>query len=255
MVKLNYVLFFTTLLSFAILPVSVAAQVSESQKWRDDLAYMAREMPKTHKDLFHKMSRESFEAAIKQLDQRIPTLKRNQIIVEMMKIVAMVGDGHSNIYPTRDEKIGFHSLPIKLYLFKDGLFIRAADKAHAELVGARVIKIGTFSSDETVNRVAPLIGHDNEMGIRFFAPSLLAIPEILNAIGLSQADDRATFTIEKNGRQQTVELAASGPVEKMGDDTDVSWLPKEGWVDMRDSSPDPRWLRDPNNLYWFEMLS
>jgi hypothetical protein len=151
MVKLNYVLFFTTLLSFAILPVSVAAQVSESQKWRDDLAYMAREMPKTHKDLFHKMSRESFEAAIKQLDQRIPTLKRNQIIVEMMKIVAMVGDGHSNIYPTRDEKIGFHSLPIKLYLFKDGLFIRAADKAHADLVGGRVIKIGNYSSDEAVS--------------------------------------------------------------------------------------------------------
>src|SRR4029078_2455519 len=103
------------------------------EKWRDDLAYIAREMPGTHKDLFHKMSRESFEAAEKQLHERIPTLKRNQIIVEMMKMVAMVGDGHSNIYPTRDEKIGFHSLPIKLYMFNEGLFVRAAAKASASI--------------------------------------------------------------------------------------------------------------------------
>ena len=136
---------------------------------------MAREMPSTHKDLFHKMSRADFDAAVKRLDQRIPSLKRNQIIVEMMKIVAMVGDGHSNIYPTRDEKIGFHSLPIKLYLFKDGLFVRTADRAHADLVGARVVKIGDASPDDAVNRIAPLIGHDNEMGVRFFATSLLAI--------------------------------------------------------------------------------
>lgn len=34
------------------------------------------------------------------------------MIVEMAKIVAAVGDGHTNIYPTRDAKIGFHTLPL-----------------------------------------------------------------------------------------------------------------------------------------------
>jgi len=249
--------FLTAGLSFACVVFicsSAISQKTEADKWREDLAVMAREMPSTHKDLFHKMSRADFDAAVKRLDQRIPTLKRNQIIVEMMKIVAMVGDGHSNIYPTRDEKIGFHSLPIKLYLFKDGLFVRTADRAHADLVGARVVKIGDASPDDAMNRIAPLIGHDNEMGVSFFAPSLLAIPEILNAVGLSQAEDSAIFTVEKNGRQRTVELTASGPVEKMGDDTDVSWLAKDGWADMRDGSANPRWLRDPNNIYWYETL-
>ena len=245
---------FITFLFFGVFSLSVSAQVLEAEKWRADLAYMAREMPITHKDLFHSMSRESFDAAVKRLDERIPTLKRNQIIVEMMKIVAMVGDGHSNIYPTRDPKIGFHSLPIKLYLFKDGMFVRAADNAHADLVGARVIKIGPASPEEAITQVAPAIGHDNKMGIRFFAPALLAIPEVLNAIGLSEKDDRATFVIEKNGRQQTVELSANGPVELMGDDTDISWIAKEGWTDMRDGTKTPLWLRDPSDLYWYQIL-
>ena len=215
---------------------------------------MAREMPNTHKDLFHSMSRENFDAAVKRLDERIPTLKRNQIIVEMMKIVAMVGDGHSNIYPTRDLKIGFHTIPVKLYLFSDGLFVRSADSAHVALVGSRVIKIGNVSADDAMARMAPLVGHDNEMDVRFFAPVLLAIPEVLNAAGLSESAEKATLTVEKDGRQQTLELTASEPVEMMAADTDLSWLPKAGWTDMRDVGKSPLWLHDPKNTYWYENL-
>src|SRR5215218_5787207 len=103
----------------------------DAEKWRTDLKFMASEMEIRHKNLFHTMSREKFEAAVNALDRRIPTLSRDQIIVEMMRIVAMVGDGHSNIYPTRDAKIGFRSLPVKLYLFSDGMFVRSADGAHS----------------------------------------------------------------------------------------------------------------------------
>jgi hypothetical protein len=46
-----------------------------------------------------------FETAIKCLQERIPSLARHQIIVELARIVAMVGDGHTNIAPTRDPKI------------------------------------------------------------------------------------------------------------------------------------------------------
>src|SRR5688500_18760358 len=98
---------------------------SETQMWREDLAFMAREMEATHKNLFHTMTRQQFDAAIKKLDASIPNLQRHEIIVEMMKIVAMVGDGHSNVYPTRDSKIAFRSLPVQLYLFSDGMFIRS----------------------------------------------------------------------------------------------------------------------------------
>jgi tetratricopeptide (TPR) repeat protein len=237
-----------------LLPLAAYSQKTETNKWREDLALMAREMPATHRDLFHSMSRESFDAAVKRLDERIPTLRRNQIIVEMMKIVAMVGDGHSNIYPTRDAKIGFHSLPVKLYLFKDGMFVRAADKAHADLVGSRVVNIGSSTVDDAISRVTPLIGHDNEMGVRYFAPILLTMPEVLNAIELSDRDDEATFILEKNGRQKTVNLSAAGPVEMMPADTDLSWLNRDGWYDMRDNAKPALWLRDPKNLYWYELV-
>jgi len=66
----------------------------------------------------------------------------------------MVGDGHTNIAPTRDPKIGFRAYPVRLFLFQDGLYVRAAARAHADLVGARVIRIGNASSEEAYDACA-----------------------------------------------------------------------------------------------------
>ncbi|MCI0329976.1 MAG: S41 family peptidase [candidate division Zixibacteria bacterium] len=213
-------------------------------------------MPKRHKNLFHTISREQFEEAVQNLHQRIPRLARHEIILEMARIVAMVGDGHTNIYPTRDPKIGFHTLPIKLYLFKDGFFIRAAEKEDAGLVGARVIRIGKLSTQQAVARVREIIGHDNEMGVKFFAPQLLVMPEVLHGLEITDDLEAAAVVIEKNGQEQTVLLHPSGLAEIMPSDVDLSWMSKEGWVDMRDGAKTqpPLWLQDPQNKFWFEYL-
>ncbi|HWS88707.1 MAG TPA: hypothetical protein VN282_17165 [Pyrinomonadaceae bacterium] len=227
---------------------------AEAERWREDLRHAAREMEARHKNLFHTTTREQFEGAVRRLNERIPALARHQIVVELMRLAAAVGDGHTNVAPTRDPKIGFRTLPVKLYLFEDGMFVRAAERTHAELLGARVVKVGEATPEEAVARAREVVGRDNEMGVRFFAPLLLAMPEVLHALGLSDGPDAARFTFEKAGRRQTVTLKPAGPVELLPADTDLSWLPKEGWVDMRDGAPAPLWLKDPKNNFWFERL-
>lgn len=48
-------------------------------------------------NLFHTITPAEVDAAIQRLRERIPKLARHEIIVEMARIVAMVGDGHTNI--------------------------------------------------------------------------------------------------------------------------------------------------------------
>jgi hypothetical protein len=228
----------------------------EAQKWREDLQYMASEMPKRHKNLYHTISRQQFESAVAALDAKIPSLARHQIIVEMARIAAMIGDGHTNIAPTRDPKIGFHILPVKFYLFDDGFFIRAADHAHADLVGSRVISIGEVTVNECIYRAREIIGRDNEMDVKFFAPQLLVMTEVLHALGIAKDTANVELKIEKDGKQSNVVLSPFGLAEMMPPDTDVTWLPKQGWVDMRDraQAQAPLWLKDPANKFWFEYL-
>lgn len=218
------------------------------RQWREDLAYLARELPRRHKQLFHTLGRAQFDSALAVLDRKLPGLARHQVIVELARIVALVGDGHTNVAPTRDPKIGFHTYPVKLYFFKDGLFIRAAAKAQADLVGAKVVRLGRLTADEAYRAVRVLVGRDNEMNARFFAPFLLAMPEVLHAIGAIDEPGAVPLLLEQAGARTVAIVRPSGRAPMMPSDTDVSWMQEDGWVDMRgpDGPGTPLWLRgDP----------
>jgi hypothetical protein len=225
-----------------------------AEQWRQDLRFMMARLSQVHKNLYHATSAATFDSAAAALDARIPTLARDEIILGFMRIVALAGDGHTNIYPTRDRVIGFHSLPVALYLFSDGLFIRAAERGQAALVGARVTRIGDATAEQAYERVRPYIGRDNEMDARFFAPQLLAMPEVLHALGLAPNADSARFEVESNGARQSVWLRAREPLPPRPGDTDNSWRRRSGWVDMRDgaTAAEPLWLRvAPDSVLWW----
>ena len=222
--------------------------------WREDLAALRTEMPAKHANLFHTMTRAQFDSALQALDQNLPRLARHQVIVELQKLVALVGDGHSNVSPWRDTAAGFHQLPVALYWFEDGIFVRAATEAQAALVGARVVSVGGVTVEQAIARIRPLIGRDNEMGVRAWAPVLLTMPEVLHAVGLATDPARATFRLETAGGQREVILSSAGLFPMLTGETDLTWMKRPGWVDARDQAPEPLWLSDPQNKYWYRFL-
>ena len=225
---------------------AASSDSSSVRQWREDLAYLARELPRRHKNLFHTISRQQFDSALGAVDRKLPGLARHQVIVELARLVALVGDGHTNIAPTRDPKIGFHTYPVRLYFFKDGLFIRSAAKPVTDLVGAKVIRIGRLTADEAYLAVRELIGRDNEMNARYFAPFLLAMPEVLHAVGAIDEPDAVPLLLEQGGTRVVTVLHPSGLAPMLPSDTDVSWMQEGGWMDMRgpDGPRTPIWLRD-----------
>lgn len=229
-----------------------AAAIAEAVKWRADLRYMAQEMPKRHKNLFHTMTRDQFEAAVNRLDKRIPTLARHQIIVELARIVAAVGrdrDGHTSLpllplpHAGTPFKVGFGQYPIKLGLYSNGFFVESATSEKVGLLGARVIKIGSVNVEGAFNAVSEIVSRDNDMTLKSRIPPLLTVPEVLHALGLIANMESARFTLETNGNRSTVELSP------MTAGLDVKWVDAGGPV-VR-----PLWLKDPNNTYWFEYLA
>lgn len=218
-----------------------------ADQWREDLRYFATNMEKTHKNLFHSMTRAQFEAALRKLDERLPTLSDHEIIVELMRIVAMIGDGHTAV--RADQK--FTSVyPLRLYLFKDGLFVRAAAPEYRDAVGARVLKIGNMDVEQALRAVRDIVWRDNEMGVKAIAPMLLVVPEVLHALRLADSPEKAEFVVEKAGRQTKVELKPSAPINHL-------LQPQANWIDAarQDAkSPAPLWLKDPQNIFWYEYL-
>ena len=226
-----------------------ATQKSETDKWREDLQFLATELPKRHKNLFAKMAREDFEKTVKELDKRIPTLTGNQIALEFARIVAMVRDGHTSMIPLIEPSLNFRAFPIKIYLFKEGFFVQSASSDYANIVGGKVIKIGNTPIEKAFEMISPYIPKDNEMGAKNFAPYYLISPEVLQAIGIVKANEKAEFTIENAGKTITLQPNTTISYNEMFDHNF-----RKNWVDARKDStnPTPLWIRNDGERFWFE---
>ena len=229
-------------------PVSAA----DAARWREDLKFLAQALPATHKDAFHKTPREQFEGAVQRLDQRIPALTRPQIIMELARLVALVGDGHTRL-DLPQKAAEFRAYPVKFYVFTDGLYLIAAHRDYSALVGGRVARIGKVTAEEALSAAASATAHDNDMGVKAGAPALLSLPEALNGLGLTENMEQAQLVVEKGGRQVTAVLK---PVPAAPGTPLDGWVGHSpDWVDARDpASPLPLWLKDPANIFWYEYL-
>jgi len=227
---------------------------NDAPAWRDDLRFMAREMERTHKNLYHAVSRAEFAMMVAALDAKIPSLARHEVIVEMARIVAAVADGHTNIYPTRDPKIGFHALPVAFTFFGDDLYVRAAHESQRPLLGARVLRIGDRDITNAYSAVKAMIGRDNEQGARYWAQYLLAMPEVLQALHITRTLEDVPLTVVTNRGEGPVILHPFAPVEIMTGDTATLFNRRDGWFDVRDLSdrPQPLWLRRIGDPFHFE---
>lgn len=227
-------------------------KADEVAAWREDVRTLGSELPRRHKNAFARLTRAQWDSAVQRLDARLPQLRRHEAIVEIMRLVAMVRDGHTALNPDFEDRLGFHRLPIRLYDFADGLFIVAADSAHRELAGARVVRVGRASAAAALDSASRVVSHEGANWARFRGASLLTIPEVLAALRLSDDPLKATFTVEQNGRERTVALEGSGSAAGAGHGP----VAPNAWVDMRHAWPgdDPLWLQQPARAYWFTIL-
>src|SRR5438132_2101963 len=100
------------------------SRMSREEGWQYDLNLLAREVKRKGYDPFRKISREEFDVSVKKLNDSISKLTDIQIIIEMMKLITKVGDGHTTISLGPKSTPEFlRTLPIKFYLFKEGLYI------------------------------------------------------------------------------------------------------------------------------------
>lgn len=193
-----------------------------AQQWRDDLHTLASAVATVHPDAFHRVRKEEFDSTVERLDHAIPGLSDHAIEAQFVRLIAMLGEGHSrislpglpdplsdvaDITPFRNAGLAFHRLPIRLRLFSDGLFVTDATRDYASLVGARVIRIGKRTAADAMASVLPYANRDNDMGGELLAPVFAGVPEILRASATIDDESRVPLVVQTpNGGEAAVAL-------------------------------------------------
>ena len=85
-------------------------------------------------------------------------------------------DGHSGAWAMAQPELWLHAWPIWLWGFPDGLRVVAARHPYAELVGARVTRVGGATVGEAVAGVGPLVPRDNSSTCAPTCPPICCSP-------------------------------------------------------------------------------
>jgi len=214
--------------------------------WRFDLDYLVAEAQRLHADPARPAFSARFLDAAADLRRRVPELDDEQIALGIQRLAALLDDGHTYFHGLGDDSpvtIDQRDLPLKFYRFSDGLFVVEASEAHADLVGARVVRFGDRPADDVEAGLAAFHGVDNFMtmrwlGVQFYLRSMLH----LRALGAAD-EEGVTFAI----------------VDRDGVERDVRVVPDETFELRRKLRPPadgepPRWLRHVETSYWTEPL-
>jgi hypothetical protein len=209
-------------------------------KWRADIDYFARELPKRHMNAFHEMKKEDFERQVADLRASVGKTNDEQIIVGLMQIASQIGDGHTHVAPPST----FHRLPISVAFYADEVRVtRATDKAKA-LLGGRLATINDKPIGEVLRRVASVISRgETEAFVKGAAPSVMLCTEILYGLKVTDAPAHARLAIiGPDGADIAVEVdgvpAATSPAD---------WL-------NASSVPPPLSRQNPDDAFFVKSL-
>ena len=227
-------------------------KTSRTDGWRHDLAFFEAEVKRMGYDPFHKTSEAQFHSEVERLRAEVPNLSDNQIIVRIMRLSAMVGDGHTNIAPQVVHS--WKTVPLQFELFDEGWYIVAADQKYANLVGKQVLRFGSQTTEQVIQALGPIISKDkdNPQNIKRSGPRYARYPAILNGLGLQSQSESIAFTVrEADGTTSTTEVTA------VKDDQQYSRIAGHpSWVTLFQGSPGPlpSYLKDRRKNYWFETV-
>ncbi len=120
---------------------------------------MVREIRTTHPAPFAKVGEVTFLRNAETLEADLPRLSEEQRMVRAMRLVASIGDGHTQLNPVGPEFALWY--PVRLFQFTDGYFITSAHQSVRELVGAQVLEIAGRPVAEVAEAARDLRGADN----------------------------------------------------------------------------------------------
>ncbi len=235
-----------------ILPVATP-DMSREDGWSMDLDYLTKRVAETHYAPFKNISRAEWDQEIARIKSAVPTMSDYQVVVALMQLVVRIGDGHTVVGGPRQGTLAFHIIPIQFYDFKDGLFVRAAHPDYAQLVGKRVVRVGSLSAKDAWDRVATTAQRDNSQQVRWMTARYLSRVEVLDALGVSKGLESVDVTVaDAKGKELRVTVKAV-PLSVL-DGHSIQDKPA-GWIDMAPKTgPVPMWRRDPEHLYTLDYL-
>ena len=239
-------------LTLGALSNAFAYENLRAREWQEDLRFLAHKIQDIHPDPFWKTQESTFNLAVKDLDSRIPSLKDHEIVTGLLKIAALVSDGHTGLQINSAGPEWQQQFPVVIYPFEDGVYLASASKEYEAFVGRRVIRIGSLPTDSALRIITTIVNGENDYTLLDRVTRFLTYPAAMHALGITRQRETLNLTVkDEDGRETTFEVVAkpNDEVRFVGME-----LISSGAVSARGAHQTPLHLKDPQKAYWFEHM-
>jgi hypothetical protein len=194
-----------------------------------------------------------------QLRDDAASLTHEQFVLRVAEIAALADNGHTSIGRNAFAK-NTPRIPIRTYLFADGLYVVLANDAHADLLGARIDRIDGRTADDIYHVIRRYRGGLDAMARRQLIP-MLESPALLHAAGVARGDDALTLSgVLLNGQpfEQRIDAEQRDRAAWVSDTARLIFpdnLPDVGMHSLLHASPDtPLYLHSRTHVFAMEPI-
>jgi hypothetical protein len=199
---------------------------TRNQRWRQDVAHLASELPQVHVGGLLRVPRPAWQAAASRLEAEVPRRTDGQVIVGMARMVAMLHDDETLVILP-----GKRFFPLGL-TWVGGQLLTSVPAAQRNLLGAQILAVDGRPIAQVLSTIGSVIDDQDPALLRNEKASYLTYnPALLDWLGLTNAPDRAAFTVRAvDGVSTVIRLTA------------VTYVS----AGALDSVPDPLYRHDQN---------
>jgi D-alanyl-D-alanine carboxypeptidase len=180
------------------------------QRWGEDIEYLMNHILTHHKNPYTQTTPKQFELRRQQLIDSLAELSDAEIEVEVMSLVAAVGDSHTVVRPP--DLFGAGRIPLSLHWFGTELRVIAAPAERADLIGGHVLGIEDFDLGEIMERLAEILCFGNAAWRKHSTPVPLVIPRLLQGAGLIEDAQEVLYRIRTREGDDREEVLQTLPL-------------------------------------------
>jgi len=231
---------------------SFSQEVISKTDWQEDLRYLQKTVNTQYPFLFKKINATTFNETVDSFHKAIPAMEEHEIVVGFSKIIGLFQYGHTRMSYS-DSPVQFHSIPVEFYRFKKEIYIKAAHKKYQSLIGVKVIAIEGVAIDKVMKSVYPTVPVENALFFDAYGLDHMTIPEVLHAQGITvELKKSVRLLLEKDGKQTEYTIKATTELWPPMHYGEVK--PDSDWVNGRNKSQTPLYLKNFDKIYYYEYL-
>jgi len=168
------------------------------KRWREDINVYVKSLEEGHLNLFHTIDKAHFYKKINKLQEQLPTLTENEVLVKLMELTRTVDDGHTS-FPLWGPNL--HKFPVKFITIDQRLFVNETTAENQDVLKSELIAVNGKPVNKIFNTLAKLVPFsENPYSTQVRVAQYLPIAEVLNGSGVIGPDYTARFTFKINGK-------------------------------------------------------